>query len=608
MAYASQQIHAMRKSGDLQGAYRLAVEAYRSEPGNKYIAGELTWVLYDCLKRYKASGSHYFRNGEAYAQSLRVIARYGFDPRENDMFYESLVKLVGSVSWDLVKRKRVEDLRKVFEATVDLSAIDARFRNGILMKAFLKGFDEAPLYLVDAIRWHGFSSFTREDYLDEEYQGRKIPGLAESMVNGYLDCMVKKNREGNPIFPTAAQEDAVLAIKPLISRQECARWKWLEYKLGKLLIAMRRNAEARDVLAPFVLRKSKEAYAWATYGETFLPERPELYAACIFRALQLSKDPKYALSYHEAAIGLFAQMGDYAAARLEAETVSTCRHENGWSQSPVVQRAQQESWYSSSEPSEDNMPKYRALGADAEATLEAYVPKVDFYLEWTAPEKGLAGIDTFPSPIYTLDRAERLCLHDANLSKNYEPGRVYTASLDKNGLRIYGNAVPSDNKRMEGVFIRSFEGVFESVKSYGFVHTSSDDVWIPERLVKEHALTTLARVKGQTAASFRKKKGSNDGGWTQEPRILEVVLPSPGEGRKEIEGAVRIARGGFGFVSDEFFIPPKLVADCDLRDGDTVKGIAVKSWNKKKRQWSWAVSKIVDRTDVDIVNDASEIL
>lgn len=371
---------------------------------------------------------------------------------------------------------------------------------------------------------------------------------------------------------------------------------------------MGRNAEARDVLAPFVLRKSKEAYAWATYGETFLPERPELYAACIFRALQLSKDPKYALSYHEAAIGLFAQMGDYAAARLEAETVSTCRYENGWSASPVVQRAQQESWYSSSEPSEDNTPKYRALGADAKATLEAYVPKVDFYLEWTAPEKGLAGIDTFPSPIYTLDRAERLCLHDANLAKSYEPGRVYSASLDKNGLRIYGNAVPSDNKRMEGVFVRDFEGVFEAVKSYGFVHTRSGDVWIPERLVKEHGLTSLARVKGQTVASFRKKKGSNDGEWTQNPRILEVVQPSPEEGCKEIEGTVRIARGGFGFISEDFFIPPRLVEECDLRDGDTVKGIAVKSWNKKKRQWSWTVSKIIDRVDSDAADDVVESL
>lgn len=608
MAYASQQIRALRKSGDLQGAYHLAVEEYRSEPGNKYIAGELTWVLYDCLKRYKDNGSTYFGDGEAYAQSLRVITRYGFDPLENDMFYENLVKSVGSVSWDLAKRKRVEDLRKVFEATVDLSAIDARLRNGILMKAFLKGFDQAPLYLVDAIRWYGFSSFSREDYLDEEYQGRKIPGLAESMVNCYLDCMVKKNREGNSIFPTTAQEDAIFAIRPLTSRPECAHWKWLEYKLGKLLIAMGRNADARDVLAPFVLRKPKEAYAWATYGETFLPEQPDLYAACIFRALKLSKDPKYALSYHEAAIGLFAQMGDYAAAKLEAETVSKCRHENGWSQSPVVQRAQQESWYSSSEPSEDNAAKYRTLGADAEATLEAYVPKVDFFLEWTAPEKGLAGIDIFPSPIYTLDRAERLCLHDANLAKNYEPGRVYSASLDKNGLRMYGNTVPSDNKRMEGVFVKDFEGVFEAVKSYGFVHTRLDDVWIPERLVKEHALISLARVKGQTIASFRKKKGAKDGEWTQEPTILEVVLPSPEESCKEFEGTVRIARGGFGFVSDDFFIPPKLIVECDLRDGDTVRGVAVKSWNKKKRQWSWAVNRIIDRIDVDAADDAPDVL
>ena len=130
---------------------------------------------------------------------------------------------------------------------------------------------------------------------------------------------------------------------------------------------MGRNAEARDVLAPFVLRKSKEAYAWATYGETFLPERPELYAACIFRALQLSKDPKYALSYHEAAIGLFAQMGDYAAARLEAETVSTCRHENGWSQSPVVQRGAARIMGIRA-PSQAKIicRSTRALGADAE--------------------------------------------------------------------------------------------------------------------------------------------------------------------------------------------------------------------------------------------------
>lgn len=608
MTYASQQIRALRTGGDLQGAYRLAADAYRSEPGNKYIAGELSRVLYCCLKRYKTSGDQYYGDGKAFAQSLRVIARYRLDPNENAMFYENLVKLVGSTSWDLVKRKRVEELREVFEAVADLSTIYGQFRNAILMRAFLKGFDEAPLYLVDAIRWYGFSSFSREDYLDEEYQGRKIPGLAESMVNNYLDSLIKRNREGVLLFATELQEEAVLTIRPLTSRRECDHWKWLEYKLGKLLLAMGRNGEARDVLAPFVLRKPKEAYAWATYGKSFLPEQPALYAACIFRALELSKDPKYALSNHEAAIGLFAQIGDYGAAKLEAEIVSGCRSENGWSQSPVAQRAQLEPWYANAEASTDNRPKYRSLGADAEATLEAYIPKVDFYLEWTAPEKGLAGIDTFSSPVYTLDRAERLCLHDAKLAREYEPGKVYTASLDTSGLRMYGAAVPSSNKRMESVFVRPFEGVFEAVKSYGFVHARTEDIWIPERLVKEHGLVTCARVTGQTIASFRKKKDEKDGEWTHDPRIAEVALPAPEEISREIEGTVRIARGGFGFVADDFFVPPKLISECDLRDGDTIKAVAEKSWNKKKRQWSWAVSKIVDRTDVDIVNDASEIL
>ena len=51
-----------------------------------------------------------------------------------------------------------------------------------------------------------------------------------------------------------------------------------------------------------------------------------------------------------------------------------------------------------------------------------------------------------------------------------------------------------------------------------------------------------------------------------------------------------------------------MVEECDLRDGDTVKGIAVKSWNKKKRQWSWTVSKIIDRVDSDAADDVVESL
>ena len=507
MAYVSNQIRELRKSGDLQGAYDLAVDAHHNDPTNKYISGELAWVLYYCLKRYEDSNSPFFENGAAYAQCLRVISRYRFDSNENNMFYENLARSVVSTSWSLIKREKTEDLREVFTATTQLSILDTRFHNGILMKAFLKGFADAPLYLIDAIRWYGFNSFSPEDYFDEEYQGKRMPGLAESMVNKYLDCLIKRDREGTPMFALSEQEEGVLEIRPLIAKKECARWKWAGYKLGKLLLEMKKNTEARDILAPFVLRKPKEPYAWATYGETFLPDQPELHSACIFRALLLSKDPQYALSYHERAIGLFVQMGDYDAAKHEVDTVAKCRRDNGWSQSPVIQDAMNEPWYKSAETTKDNESKYRALGANAEATLEAYVPKMDFYLEWTDPKKGLAGIDTFPTRDCDLSKVERLCLHDSNLARNYERGKVYTASIDKKGLRMYGSAVLSDNKRMETIFARSFTGIFEAVNSYGFVHTNDDDVWIPERLVKKHGLVTFAKVSGKTLASFRKRKG-----------------------------------------------------------------------------------------------------
>ena len=66
----------------------------------------------------------------------------------------------------------------------------------------------------------------------------------------------------------------------------------------------------------------------------------------------------------------------------------------------------------------------------------------------------------------------------------------------------------------------------------------------------------FARDKGQTVASFRKKKWRTvNGEWTHDPRSLGVVLPSTEEGRKEIEGTLSIVRDGFGFVANRYFLP-----------------------------------------------------
>jgi hypothetical protein len=58
---------------------------------------------------------------------------------------------------------------------------------------------------------------------------------------------------------------------------------------------------------------------------------------------------------------------------------------------------------------------------------------------------------------------------------------------------------------------------------------------------------------------------------------------------KEVEGQVRIQLGKpFGFLND-IFIHPSLVTKLNLKDGQSYKGNAIKTYNREKKQWSWKV-------------------
>ena len=56
---------------------------------------------------------------------------------------------------------------------------------------------------------------------------------------------------------------------------------------------------------------------------------------------------------------------------------------------------------------------------------------------------------------------------------------------------------------------------------------------------------------------------------------------------KSVSGNIKIPQGkSFGFV-DDIFVHPSFVLRMKLKDGDEVKGSAIKSYNKEKKQWSW---------------------
>jgi len=58
---------------------------------------------------------------------------------------------------------------------------------------------------------------------------------------------------------------------------------------------------------------------------------------------------------------------------------------------------------------------------------------------------------------------------------------------------------------------------------------------------------------------------------------------------KDVEGEVRIQDGkSFGFINN-IFIHPSIITKHNLTNGSKFKGVAMKSYNKEKKQWGWKV-------------------
>ena len=62
---------------------------------------------------------------------------------------------------------------------------------------------------------------------------------------------------------------------------------------------------------------------------------------------------------------------------------------------------------------------------------------------------------------------------------------------------------------------------------------------------------------------------------------------------KQVDGDVDILPNrSFGFVND-YFIPPEIVAKHNLHNGDAIKGIVIKTFDKKKERFGWALHKVL---------------
>jgi hypothetical protein len=61
--------------------------------------------------------------------------------------------------------------------------------------------------------------------------------------------------------------------------------------------------------------------------------------------------------------------------------------------------------------------------------------------------------------------------------------------------------------------------------------------------------------------------------------------------RRMVSGAIKIIASGVGFV-ENCFVPSRLIQQCGLTNGQTIKVTAIRTYDRKKSALSWTVVKI----------------
>lgn len=453
-SYYCNQLKEMRTSDDphkLREAYHLGKQLHERYPNDEHIENAFSWVIYECLKRYKNEKSKYHKNIPAFIKTLRTVPSLKLDAHSNDTFFENIAKyLIPSLGWDLRSEKNIPALQNLLTCLMELNSgeesrvyatmiayleepiralgwdyrrandIDgligllhavlslgdtsALFKNRDMLLMFVKGFEprknpsdtpsvqarkaEGTAMLAE---WFGLKNLTQDMFLEEEYQGKMQQSLAEKLVNRYIDALGFQNQNGQFIFDDARIRRGLNSLENALQGPYAEQWVWPQYKYGKLLMQIDGPQKARPFFARVLLTKWGESYIWGAFADTFAGEDSAAYAKCLFRGLRLSRNIGFSLALHEKAMLYLKSIQKYPEAKREALTVSEYRQAQGWPESSIVEAERGEEWFAV-EASSDNNELYHELSVGSEEYVFPYASKVDFYVEWKDDEKGLAGI------------------------------------------------------------------------------------------------------------------------------------------------------------------------------------------------------------------------
>lgn len=517
----------LRKKGQLKEAWVTAARLYAENPQNIWTVREFSWVIYDCMKRYQDPDSGYYQNMDAYVKCLSRARTLPLGPEES-MFFENAGANVRKTVWDLAKQENgsgAPALRQLLNELVMWPRNSMLFVPGIIRGLF-KGLSADAISIVDLGNWYGLDNFADDEFSKREVDGRKVLSDAESITHSYLKALQSKDQRGNLVFDVQVLEHGIAMARELLSDRRCADWQWPPYSLGELLSEMGRTEEAMAFLAPVVVEKSKDPWAWGAFGRAARPISEEAFVECLFQGLRVNREVKGALSLHQEALEYFTRNGMPPQAKAEAQIIDTCRRENGWKLWEPASRVLSDTSRADACSGKELEQIYKELSGNAAEYLADYVPKTDFYLEWANAEEGAIGVVTLARDIsrYGSERTSNLVRKRVSYDGDFELlpiGQTCSAVFSRNKRCIVGSVGTNKSAGIRPYVIRSGIGVLDvyenkekGTKTYFVRVPVSDprdsDVFVPPKTPELNDIALGSMVEFRERIVFRKQRKTDE--------------------------------------------------------------------------------------------------
>ena len=431
------------------------------------------------------------------------------------------------------------------------------------------------LWRLDYLRQEDFDRYTGND-------GKEYPSLAEKVIQqASKEAAGSKNHEDlNYILPYIDQ--AIIRFSDNI---------WLKYNKAKVLLALGRHDDALACGLEVTKAKVNDFWAWELLGDICSASDPIATLSCYCKALLCSSDDKFTGKVRLKLVQCLVETGDLANAKYEVERLVAYRTQEGHKIPEDATRIISEAWYGETEATDSNMAFYKTNASVAESLLFSK-------MRWISANVG---------PKFTIPGKEGKPKRKLFVKTSSEPMEVSIPEFKFE----FPNLNPGDALRIKGEFDtnnRFQVYVIEGRDSDKQWDVFSEKIGIVDHVNKDRKLLHFLVDRDLEGVvpfsklddSFREgdsiavKLSSYTSKQGQRCRVLQAVateqMPSTSV-KKQFCEEVRVSNG-MGFTSDDIFIPPPLISECQIKDGQTVSGEALLNYNKKRASWGWKALSI----------------